>query len=84
MISTLLPYCDAMFIDNECRGYLADGPLCDEIAYDTEAFSFSTKDAFLQYLNEIESSAPEEHLGKVKEVYGPDWGKPFVELYGIL
>ena len=81
IVSTLLPYCDAMFIDNECAGYLAEEPLCNEIKYGTKIFSLNTKDEFLEYLDGIKTDAPKEHFDVVKEVYGVDWGKPFVELY---
>lgn len=81
IISTLLPYCDAVFIDNECRGFLAERPLCDEINYGTKVFSLTNKDEFLRYLDDIKSAAPKEHLNKVEEVYGPDWGKPFWGIY---
>lgn len=81
IISTLLPYCDAMFIDNESRGFLAERPLCDEINYETKVFSHTNKDEFVSYLDDIKSAAPKEHLNKVEEVYGPDWGNPFWEIY---
>lgn len=81
IISTLLPYCDAMFIDNECRGFLAERPLCNKINYETKVFSHTNKDEFLSYLDDIKSAATKEHLNKVEEVYGPDWGKPFWGIY---
>jgi len=77
MISTLLPYCDAMFIDNECRNLLLEKPLCDDINYGTKVFSLSNKEEFLKYLDEIRQSASEEHMKAVKEVYGPNWEKPY-------
>ncbi|GAH17703.1 unnamed protein product, partial [marine sediment metagenome] len=39
IISGLLPYCDAMFIDNTCYNYLNERPLVEEINYDTKVFS---------------------------------------------
>lgn len=81
VISVLLPYCDAMFIDNEFCTYLKERPLCDEINYGTKVFSQNTKDEFLNYLDSIEKSATKEHLDKVDEVYGKDWKKPFTTLY---
>jgi len=82
IVSTLLPYCDAMFIDNEFRGYLSESPLCDEIKYGTRIFSYKTKEAFLEYLDDIALNASRSHLEKVREVYGYEWEKPFAELYG--
>ncbi len=81
MISTLLPYCDAMFIDNECHSYLREHPLCEEIDYGTKIFSQNTRGEFFDYLDEIESAAPREHLEKVIEVYGESWPGPYTTLY---
>lgn len=80
MISALLPYCDAMFVDNECRGYLTEEPLC-QLEYGTNVFSYNTKEAFMEYLDSIRSDASAAHIAKVHEVYGEDWEKPFTELY---
>jgi hypothetical protein len=81
VISTLLPYCDALFIDNECHSYLKERPMCDEIDYGTKIFSQSCKNDFLQYLNELESKQTKEHLDKLNEVYGNSWKKTFTTLY---
>lgn len=81
LISAYLPYLDSMFIDNECRGYLMEQPLRDELNYGCRVFSLNTKDELLSYLRDIEASAPSEHLAAVKEVYGDDWGKPYERLY---
>jgi len=83
IISTILPYCDVMFVDDICRSYLMEEhPLCDEVQkYNTLIFSNKTKQDFLNYLDKIMTSTPAEHFKIVKEVYGPNWGKPFVELY---
>ena len=81
IVLTLLPYCDAMFIDNEFRGYLSESPLYTEIKYETQIFSYKTKEAFLWYLDDIRSNAAHSHLEKVTEVYGDEWAKPFTELY---
>lgn len=81
IISTLLPYCDAMFIDNKCHAYLKEKPLCDEINYGTIVFSQNSKEEFLEYLSELEKNASKEHLDKVYEVYGKDWQKPYKTLY---
>ena len=81
IISVLLPYCDAMFIDNECHSYLNEISLSKAIDYGTRIFSLNNKEKFLGYLNEIETKAPKEHLEKVDEVYGKDWRKPYTTLY---
>jgi hypothetical protein len=80
-ISVLLPYCDAILIDNECHAYLKEKPFCDEISYGTLVFSHNSRDDFLKYLNEIEINAPKEHIDKVEEVYGENWREPYITLY---
>lgn len=80
-ISTLMPYCDAIFIDNECASLLREEPLKSRISYQTKVFSVNTKEEFLKYLDEIENSTPKGHFDKVKEVYGETWHKPYHTLY---
>lgn len=65
MISTFLPYCDAMFIDNECASYLNEKPLVDKIGFHTKIFSQSKREEFMQFLDEIEQSASQEHKNAV-------------------
>lgn len=83
MISTLLPYCDAMFIDNEMYGILtAHKDIKKEIAkYQTRIYSYSNKGDFLAYLDSIKTKASKAHMNKVAEVYGEDWGKPYFDIY---
>lgn len=80
-ISLLLPYCDAMFIDNECHGYLQENPLKESINYNTRTFCQNTKEEFLEYLDKIYSDISPEHISKVQDVYGSDWPKPYTSLY---
>lgn len=81
IISVLLPYCDAAFIDNECEAYLHEKPLCDLWEYKTKVFSLNKRGDFLEYLVGIRKAASQEHLAKVKEVYGLDAQEPFTTLY---
>jgi hypothetical protein len=81
MISTLLPYCDAMFIDKECHNYLLEKPLREAINYDTKIFSLLNKNDFIEYLNNVELSASEEHIKKVEEVYGKECRKPYADIF---
>jgi len=80
-ISTLLPYCDAMFIDDECRTYLSEQPLVRELDFGTRLFSQSNKQEFLDYLQEIHTSMSEEHRHVIQGVYGEDWATPYTNLY---
>lgn len=81
ILSLLLPYCDAIFIDKGCHGLLKKIPQRYKFNYGTKIFSLSNKATFLRYLDEIESQASEEHINKVKEVYGENWLKPYTSLY---
>jgi transcription elongation factor Elf1 len=81
MISVLMPYCTAMFIDNECHSYLKEVPLRDKLCYGTRIFSQSNKEEFLSYLDEIKSEVSNEHYKKVEEVYGSNWTKPYIEVF---
>jgi hypothetical protein len=81
MVSVLLPYCDAMFIDKKCHSYIKDSHLCESFNYDARVFSLSTRKEFLDYLNEIETKAPKEIIAAVEEVYGSEWKNPYLSMY---
>lgn len=76
IVSTLLPYCDAMFMDNECRALLKDIPKKYALPYPCKVFSLNTGTEFIRYLREIRDSVSPDHLAIVEEVYGPDPLKP--------
>lgn len=80
-ISCLKPYCDAMFIDNECATLLDEEPLRTRISGGARIFSLNSKKEFLEYLEDIKLTIPKEHIEKVKEVYGERWYRPFTSMY---
>lgn len=80
-ISSLAPYCDAMFIDKECHTYLNEEPLKSKSGLKTRFFSQLNSDEFFEYLDSIEKEASPKHIKKVKEVYGENWGQPYLEMY---
>jgi hypothetical protein len=81
VISAYLPYCDAMFIDDEFAQILREGPVDKEIAiYPTRVFSNRSKKEFLNYLREIEADAPKDHVALVARTYGDDWVTPYRSL----
>jgi hypothetical protein len=82
VISSILPYCDAMFIDNEMRGYLAEEPLRSSLQYPVQLFSQNNRDEILTYLDDLETAANPKHFALVRAVYGDDVGKPFVTMFG--
>jgi hypothetical protein len=73
MLATLMPYCDAIFVDKECGSMPEEARVRDKVRCDKKVFSLRDRDAFLEYLNSIESSMTDEHLAKVVEVYGESW-----------
>jgi hypothetical protein len=82
-VSTLLPYCDAMFVDNKCRALLQDIPRDYALPYACKVFSLNTGADFIQYLTEIRDSVTPDHLKLIEEVYGPDPMKPQSGIYGV-
>jgi hypothetical protein len=78
-ISSLLPYCDAMFVDKECWTYLNEQPLARELNAIGRVFSLANKEQFLDYLDDVKNSASPEHLRLINEIYGEP--KPYTTLY---
>jgi hypothetical protein len=81
MTSTLLPYCDAMFIDNKCRALVNDIPKDRALPFQTRLFSLDNAADFLAYLKDIENSASKEHIRIIDEIYGPDWKRPYTTMF---
>jgi hypothetical protein len=83
VVSTLLPYCDAMFVDNKCRALLSDIPGAHKLPYSCAVFSPNIGRDFIRYLQEIRDSAPQEHLRLIEEIYRRDPLEPHAGIYGI-
>jgi len=83
IVSTLLPYCDAMFVDNKCRALLQDIPRDYALPYACKVFSRNTGADFIRCLIEIRDSVTPDHLKLIEEVYGPDPMKPQSGIYGV-
>jgi hypothetical protein len=83
VISTLLPYCDAMFVDNFSRSLLNEIPKTHKLPYTCAVFSSKTSTEFLKYLSDIRNGAAPEHLELLKEVYGPTVLRPPTSIYGV-
>lgn len=80
MISSLLPFCDAIFLEKQMAGFLRDNPLAKVIGKMPRVFSLSNKEEFLEYLRCLEKAASVEHIAAVTEVYGKDWGTPYTSV----
>jgi hypothetical protein len=77
-IATYLPYCAAMYVDNECAGLLRDEPLRSKIQpFGTRIFSGKTTDEFFAYLAELERDAGADHIQRVADIYGEDWTQSY-------
>lgn len=81
MISTLLPYCDAMMIDTECYLFLNEPDVQQYLDYDTRLFCKKNRDEFMDYLNQIEVNMTSEHRKVITSVYGKDWERPYYNIF---
>jgi hypothetical protein len=81
IVSTLLPYCDALFVDNKCRALLSDIPQTHRLPYNARIFSPIRGKEFLEYLKDIKNACAPEHIRLVEEVYGPGWKEPYLNLF---
>ncbi len=79
-LSSVAPYCDAIFMDDEMAGLLREGPLDAEFVTAARHFSNHTREAFLEYLRGIETSANPEHLDLVRQLYRETRLMPFYEI----
>jgi hypothetical protein len=71
-VAHLLPYCDAMFMDNGCRSLLLDVPTALRPPETAKVFSLNVKTQFLDYLRSIRDGISAEHVQAIREVYGDD------------
>jgi len=71
-VAHLLPYCDAMFMDNGCRSLLLDVPTALRPPETAKLFSLNVKAQFLDYLRSIRDGISAEHVRAIREVYGDD------------
>jgi hypothetical protein len=69
-VAHLLPYCDAMFMDNGCRSLLLDVPTALRPTETAKVFSLKVKSQFLDYLRSIRDGISDEHVQAIREVYG--------------
>jgi hypothetical protein len=83
IVSTLLPYCDAMFLDNECRALLSDIPKSHSLKYPCRVFSPNTSADFIRYLTDVRDSASSEHMRLIEQIYGPDPLKIPTRIHGV-
>lgn len=82
MVSTLLPYCDAIIVDGDMYSILNFGPVKKIVQqYGTKILSFSDKKELFEHLQEIKNKASKKHFQLIEKVYGKSWSKPYYEMY---
>lgn len=78
LLAHLLPYCDAMLIDNECHSLLNEEPLRGRLErFRTRLFCSRTLDEFTAYLRDLKRGLTRSHKQRVHRIYGkpePFWG----------
>lgn len=80
-IAAYLPYCDAMFIDNQFAHLLEQGRLGDAVnEYATRIFSARSREGFLDHLAGLEEEADPDHVALVTRTYGETWTEPYRSL----
>jgi hypothetical protein len=71
-VAHLLPYCDAMFMDNECRSLLLNVPLALRPPEASRVYSLNSRAEFLEYLHSLRADLTPEHIQALRDVYGED------------
>lgn len=83
-ISSYLPYSDAMFVDIESKVLLDEQPKNTpaylQVDYPTKIFSIRQKQEFLNYLDEIVESVPDEIVSTLKDISGENYHKPYWDI----
>ena len=81
-VAHLLPYCDAMFVDNRCRSLFLDIPRDLRPTAMAKLYSLNIKGHFLDYLRSIRDGITAEHVAAVREVHGDEYleGVPAAKL----
>ena len=77
-VSHLLPYCDAMFIDNACRALLLDVPRAFRSSDTAKLFSYNNRRDFLGYLRGVRDGISTDQLAAVKLLYGERYTEDLV------
>jgi len=82
LLSTVIPYCDGLFIDREMHNLLLEEPLLSELPYGARLFSSRNPEQFLAFLDGIETAASPAHLQLAGLVYGDERLKPYTSMFG--
>lgn len=80
VVAMTVPYADAVFVDDEFAGLLAEEPIGSNPNCRANVYSNNTRDDFITYLRETLDQIPSEREETVREVYGEAGLRPFVEI----
>jgi len=69
-VAHLLPYCDAMLMDNDCRALLLNIPMTLRPAEVARVYSLNSRTEFLAHLRSIRDNITPEHIETLRDVYG--------------
>ena len=69
-VAYLLPYCDAMLMDNDCRALLLNIPKTLRPPEVARVYSLNSRTEFLEYLRTIRGSVTPEHALALSDLYG--------------
>lgn len=83
VIADLLPYCDAMFVDNAARALVEDIPKSRRPPYGGQIFSAKVRGKFLAYLEQLIAAAPKDRQALIRQVYGDEYAKPYTEILSV-
>lgn len=78
LLSTVLPYVDAVYTDDQFSGLLQEEPVASRLPSDARVFSNRTRNQFLRFLDDLRDEVPPEHSEQVVQVYGDGWLEPYV------
>jgi hypothetical protein len=80
-VSTVLPYCDAIFIDNRCHRLLASATDSAGLKFETRVFSTASRNDLVEWLDDLENSIDSDHRALVASVYGEAGIKPYSTMF---
>jgi hypothetical protein len=69
-VAYLLPYCDAMLMDNDCRALLLNIPTALRPQENARVYSLNNRTEFMEYLRTIRDSVTPEHAQALSDLYG--------------
>ncbi len=80
MISSLAPYCDLMFLDQENEEILNRPKIQKRLKIKTIFVSMRDKKKILDYLDELLNSITPEHRAILDDKYGANWDQPYMDV----